>query len=145
MVAKTMDVPIAVLDSWKQRKQQIFPAESFAPIMASVADPLLFRGRDVLWFIDNEAAASTIIRGATREEDVQGIAELTQFFWASLRCRVWIEWIDSDSNPSDGLSREGLLCEWCSSRGVKPEVATPPAWSSPSVMLESLISAVEGK
>ena len=111
--------------------------------MASVADPRLFCGRDVLCFIDNEAAASTIIRGATREEDVQGIAELTQFLWAALQCRVWIEWIDSDSNPSDGLSRDGLLCEWCSSRGVTPELAAPPTWTSPAVLLESLVCVTE--
>ena len=25
--------------------------------------------------------------------------------WLHLQCRVWIEWVDSDSNPADGLSR----------------------------------------
>ena len=26
--------------------------------------------------------------------------------------RLWVEWIDSDSNPSDGLSRDGLDDKW---------------------------------
>ena len=28
--------------------------------------------------------------------------------WQDLRARVWLEWIDSKSNPADGLSRLGL-------------------------------------
>ena len=27
-------------------------------------------------------------------------------------CRAWFEWIDSKSNPSDGLSRDGLEDPW---------------------------------
>ena len=29
-----------------------------------------------------------------------------------LDCDIWWEWIDSDSNPSDGLSRAGLQDAW---------------------------------
>ena len=36
----------------------------------------------------------------------------------SLRC--WFEWVDSDSNPSDGLSRVGLLCEFIAPRDGLP-------------------------
>ena len=30
---------------------------------------------------------------------------------AHFGARMWFEWIDSKSNPSDGLSREGLKCK----------------------------------
>ena len=31
--------------------------------------------------------------------------------------RIWYEWIDSNSNPADGLSRDGLLDEWTVRQG----------------------------
>ncbi len=34
-----------------------------------------FKGRDVIWFIDNEAACSAMIRGSSTSEDVQDITE----------------------------------------------------------------------
>ena len=105
--------------------------------------PERIAGRDLIWFIDNEAAASTLIRGVTREDDVQLIAEATHLLWAALRTRVWIEWIDSKSNPSDGLSRDGLEDSWCRSRNVIPRLALAPAWSSPEVLVEEVLRHVE--
>ena len=34
-----------------------------------------------------------------------------------LVCRAWFEWIDSDSNISDGLSREGVTDPWTKAQG----------------------------
>ena len=31
--------------------------------------------------------------------------------------RIWFEWIDSDSNPADGLSRDGCLDVWTLTQG----------------------------
>ena len=70
------------------------------------------RHHDLLWFIDNEAAVSSSIRGASSQEDVHLIAQFSHAFLHTLQCRVWYEWIDSASNPSDGLSRDGLLDVW---------------------------------
>ena len=139
IVAKTLDVPMDIYDSWKPRSQQIYPAEAIAPLVATANDQEVFRGRDVIWFIDNEAAAATLIRGASREEDVTDIAELTQLLWAALGTRVWIEWIDSDSNPSDGLSRDGLDDPWCVSHGLTPLMAVPPRWQSAASLLDELM------
>ena len=137
IVASTLDVPLHVVAEWKPREQQIFPAEAFAPLTAILNAPALSH-RDVIWFVDNEAACATLIRGASTQEDVQGIAEVTQLLFAVRRLRVWIEWIDS--NPSDGLSRDGLACEWCRTHGVAPTLATPPPWASPQSLEEALIA-----
>ena len=40
------------------------------------------------------------------------MAELLHALCLILRCRLWVEWIDSESNPSDGLSRDGLRDKW---------------------------------
>ena len=137
VVSKTLDVPDRVYNAWKTRVQQIYPAEALVPYVATLDNLEIFTGRDVIWFIDNEAAAATLIRGASREEDVNQIAELTHLLWAAHGIRVWIEWVDSDSNCSDGLSRDGLDDPWCRERGVKPAIASPPAWESPASLLDA--------
>ena len=77
-------------------------------VMANHAE--MFAGRDVVWFVDNEGACSTLIRGACRPEEISGIAECSSILAARLGVRIWYEWIDTKANPSDGLSRLGVLC-----------------------------------
>ena len=66
------------------------------------------RDTDVLWFIDNEAAVSSLVKSTSKELDVHRISQATHALLGLLSSRCWFEWIDSDSNPADGLSREGL-------------------------------------
>ena len=75
------------------------------------------KGRDLISFIDNEAAVSTLIRGASRAEDCARLAELTHALLMQLNVRLWIEWVDSESNPADGLSRLGIHDPWTCAQG----------------------------
>ena len=84
------------------------PAAAAAPWLSRES----FRGRDFIWFVDNAAAVSTLIRGSARPEDIDHIAAAVAFQNASLNHRAWYEWIDSESNPADGLSRDGLQDAW---------------------------------
>ena len=43
--------------------------------------------------------------------EVSLIMDAAVVAYAQIGARTWYEWIDSKSNPSDGLSREGLSCE----------------------------------
>ena len=36
---------------------------------------------------------------------------------AQLSCRIWFEWLPTDSNPSDGLSRSGIHDMWTKEQG----------------------------
>ena len=141
VVAATLDVPLEVIECWKQRKQQIFSAEAFDPLTATW-DCAALRERDVIWFVDNEAAVATLIRGASTQGDVQAIVEASHLLWSLRRLRVWIEWIDSDSNPSDGLSRDGLICSWCAKHGITLTLAKPPPWSSPQTLVDVLLTVL---
>ena len=97
--------------------------------------PEIFSDCDVIWFVDNEAACSTLVRGASRESDVNDIAELTHLHSLKLRCRIWYEWIDSKSNPSDGLSRQGLDCPLFGTRAAE---ATEPQWGRHTARLRPI-------
>jgi hypothetical protein len=89
----------------------------------------LLRGKDVLWFIDNEAAAASLIRGGSGQPDVEQLCLKTHMLWAVLDMRVWIEWIDSASNVSDGLSRDGLQDAWTISKQWLLSQADIPDWT----------------
>ena len=49
---------------------------------------------------------------------------------AVLNVRVWVEWIDSASNPADGLSRGGLEDSWTQQQGWLLTEGAQPPWSS---------------
>ena len=70
-----------------------------------------------------------VIRGASREGDVSDIAEVTHLLMLRFGIQVWFEWVDSNSNPSDGLSRDGAICPLF---GHLAQAAVEPPWVSMS-------------
>jgi len=138
-VACTLLVDQACVDLWCPRKQQIFAAEALAPSTALVNNPDVYRGRDIIWFIDNEGACSILVRGACAPEDIAGIAECTMMISIRLGARIWYEWIDTAANPSDGLSRQGLQCPMF---GHHARVASHPAWQYTADHLKRLEQVV---
>ena len=75
------------------------------PICCSVFGPLL-ENEDVVWFVDNTSALSALIRRASSTEDLNTLALVFGLSMTALRARVWFEYIQSASNPSDVLSRK---------------------------------------
>ena len=61
--------------------------------------------RDLLVFVDNEAAVSALIRGGSRVADAAWLVELFHALALRLGSRAWIEWTDSESNPSDDRAK----------------------------------------
>ena len=111
------------------RMWQVFADEALASVAVPWNFPNLLRGRDVVWFIDNEAAAATLIRGSAKVEDADGIAQVAHLLYAALHARVWFEWVDSKSNPSDGLSRDGLSDCWTRKQWWQLTEAVQPPWT----------------
>ena len=116
-IGQTVHVTQEWIDSWKPRETQIFAAEAFCSLLVPFNLPESLRDRDVLWFVDNEAAAAAMILGSSGSRDVDMIVQLAFLQFHSLNCRIWVEWINSASNPSDGLSRGGLQDAWTLSQG----------------------------
>lgn len=116
-IGRSMEVRQELLEALIERKQQIFACEALAIPAALLRNANTLVDCDVLWFVDNEAACSSLVRGASKEEDVASIAGAAHLMMLQNRCRAWFEWIDSDSNPADGLSRDGCLDEWTQDQG----------------------------
>ena len=107
-----------------------FPAESAALPLATWALAEHLQGADVIWFIDNEAAASAGIRSSSGLPEVDIMIQAAHWMWMELDVRVWIEWIDSLSNPSDGLSRAGWEDAWTLQQQWQRMHVGDPPWSS---------------
>ncbi len=58
------------------------------------------------WYVDNTVAISGVVKGTSREYTNRLIIA---WFWIlafRLDIRIWLEYVDSDSNWSDGISRD---------------------------------------
>ncbi|CAE7864667.1 unnamed protein product [Symbiodinium necroappetens] len=108
----TCVVPDHVVQQWIPRKQQIYLGETLCALVLLLLYPGHFRDTDCLWFIDNQASLVACISGGSREQDVHEVAHMSAILRSRLGMRIWFEWVDSDSNPSDGLSRDGLCDVW---------------------------------
>ena len=119
--------PPAVVDSWKPRAQQIFPGESLCLVVLPLLYSSHLQDSDWLWFLDNQAAVSAAVKSMSTEQDVFEIAHYAALIGARMNARAWHDWVDSESNLSDGLSREGLDCSWSQSQPWHLEQFALPA------------------
>ena len=73
-----------------------------------------------LWlhFIDNAAALSTLVRGASSVDSGERIAGLTWSRIVGFHCFPWFDRVESSANPTDGLSRGRLLGPWVLERHI---------------------------
>ena len=110
------------------RQTQILAAEAVAVLTALVLAPDGLSGKELVWFIDNEAALSSLIRGGSKAEDVGHIAACTQLAMLDHSCAAWYEWVDSASNPADGLSRDGIRDQWTVDQGWELTEIPPSAF-----------------
>lgn len=109
-------VPPSEIATWVVREQQIYVGESLAILTALRAIPHRFAQRSVLWFLDNQASLSSLIRGTSTQDDVHELVQGVHLTLHQLSCRCWWEWVDTESNISDGLSRSGVLDPWTQSQ-----------------------------
>jgi hypothetical protein len=64
------------------------------------------RNRDVIWMVDNTAALGGVVKGSSGEVTLEKLIGLFWILTFRYQCRVWLEYVDSKSNWSDGISRD---------------------------------------
>lgn len=131
-VAGTCIVPPEVISTWKHRSQQIFPGETVAALVIALIHGPVLGARDAIHFVDNQASVASLVRVTSSEVDVLFIVQQVHLAYLRINSRMWYEWLDSDSNPADGLSRSGLSDAWTLAQPWAiqeysfPEVLDPP-------------------
>ena len=99
--------------------------------------PDLFRGRQVIWYVDNTPAMAAFVKGASSNPHLEQIVGLTWILAFHLDCQLWFEWVDSDSNWSDDLSRHLAGDTLSQELGFTPEPITQDSvwWQLPWLSL----------
>jgi len=134
-----------VLKKFLPKKQQISQCELFTVYLALYHEAAKWEGADIIWFIDNVSAAMAIIKGASAKADLSAISVAIHAVFARLRIRVWVEYVESASNPADGLSRAGLEDPWTVAQGWQlREVECPAFFDMDSALVDSIESIVTG-
>ena len=101
-------LPRALHDLLVARKQQIGPCELIAGIAPYLTLPDLFRGRDVMHWIDNTGALSALIKGYSGKPDLARITSMFHMFNCGLQSRVYFEYVESKANVADLPSRDSF-------------------------------------
>jgi hypothetical protein len=107
-------VPHEIVNTWIPKATQIGQLEIFAgPVALDTWQHLLVEA-DVLHFIDNNAALSSLIKGYSPKLDS---VRLVGDYWlrvSTLKSNVFLDRVESKSNCSDGPSRadDSLMKEW---------------------------------
>ena len=134
-----------VLKKFLPKKQQISQCELFTAYTALANEAEHFRDADVIWYIDNISAAMAIIKGASAKADLCAITVAIHAIFARLNCRVWVEYVESASNPADGLSRAGLEDAWTLAQGWSlREVPCPDFFHMDDANVQSIHAIVAG-
>ena len=92
-------------------------AKAFAVLTSVWQHRDLLNGSDVIFYVDNEASATAMIKGDSRLPAVGVMAMCVQLLLIRYNIAVWFEWVDSDSNLADGLSRDGATDPWTLEQG----------------------------
>ena len=144
-VGATAVLSDVVLKKFLPKKQQVSQCELFTAHTAIANEEEVFHDADFVWFIDNVSAAMALIKGASAKADLSAITVAIHAVFARLRVRVWIECVDSASNPADGLSRDGLEDAWTPAQGwTLKEVPCPAFFDMDSALVDSVDAILSG-
>jgi hypothetical protein len=101
------EVPGVLLDHWKQQvgEQLICQIELYAMVAVRWQYRKLIAQRRVIWFVDNEAARFSAIKGISATTTMRALVREFFSFEAESPSFPYIERVPSASNPADGPSR----------------------------------------
>ena len=121
-------IPEELIRRWSAKKQYIAHVEQAAIVMGVLHKADWFHDRDAVWFIDNTAALSAMIKGSSAEPDLARAAAAIHLVLADNRSRVWFEYIESDINWADEPSRALWASSFLRLHGFHTSAGAVPAW-----------------
>ena len=75
-------------------RQPIALCEAAMVPLALTTWPERFRGRSVVWFVDNTAAMSAFVKGVSGNPHLEKIVGLTWIIAFHLSTTIWFEWVE---------------------------------------------------
>ena len=102
------EAPDQIVKSLMPRQTQIIALELLAVAGALSTFRDIIAGHDIIVFCDNQSVCAALTKGASKALDIQFFATAFHILCQEFHCCPWIEWIPTDANPADSLSRIGL-------------------------------------
>ena len=94
----------------EQRSSQILAGELLGPMLAlAYAGPALAH-TCTSFYLDNLSGLCSIVSGCSRRTDLAGVACGIQVGMDVFRVKEWYDYVESESNFTDGGSRIGIEC-----------------------------------
>ena len=88
---------------------EIYGLEMFAMVSAIITLGEQLRGKRILLFLDNNAAAGALIKGSSRILVALAMIESFWGYLAQVAATCWVERVASQANPADAPSRGEAL------------------------------------
>ncbi len=105
------------MGSWAEVRNPILKVEFYAIVIGLLVSWDSVVGCDLIWFVDSTAALAAAIKGTSKDQDVVAMTQLLYFLLFAGDIRVYWEYVESDSNWSDGASRDLLADLWSRQHG----------------------------
>ena len=137
-VGAVVRITPVVLQLWNPCEVCIAQLELLMVFQAVVTFPDEFRHASGVWYIDNFASLMALIKGRSDNLDLDHLAQMIHLLLYHLHCSLWFEWVQSKSNWSDGISRDGFK-----DRFVQDYICIPVSYffsSFPSMAASNLSS-----
>ena len=126
-------VPPAVVADWPAAKAHIQRVECVAVIIVMVLMAPLISHRNVLWFCDNSSVLGALVKGRSNDPVVHVLGQLMALFLFRINAIVWWEFVESEANWSDGVSRKGSGCAWAKRHNFTVQDVVMPALAAGTV------------
>ncbi len=126
-----------VTSVWSAGEKKIAQLELLMVWDTLASEASSVRGKQGLFFIDNQAALMSLVNGRSNSEDLDRMAHMIRGLMFELRIAVYFEWIESKANWSDGVSRDGSRDQWAKKHNFHLKESRPfmRIWGLPFKLL----------
>ena len=100
------------MKEWGGSEHCIALIEQAALILGILKFKDILRERSVLWFEDNAAVLSGLVKGTSGHAKLDSGAASIHLLLAALGARTWLEYVESGAKWSDGASRLLTFDPW---------------------------------
>ena len=118
--ARVVELPQELYEIWGSQVTYIAQLELYMILAAVTAFADDFRDKRGVWFVDNIAALMALVRGRSNSESLDQMALRIHAALFSIRAWIYFEWVSSESNWADGISRDGLADQWQQRHSFEP-------------------------
>lgn len=108
-VAITCVMPETLLAQLTPKATHIGQAEILAAMMLPLYCPDEIRDQAIIHFVDNQSAIAGLVKCYSTKEDSSSLLGLYAVLMTALQATSWIEFVESEANASDGISRDGIF------------------------------------